>query len=189
MPVGRSELGIFGLYGSDSFVLVGDEGTTGTKRRPDPLVPDVNYNYLRFGMDARLRAGKFTVGSHFAPRFLTSMHNVDQEYWWFPGATGSGVDFGAFLSFEILKFMDIAGGVDYIRYGFDFNNIPDDAGMPGNVTSQKIAGGATDTFLSGWAGLVFHWDPKTDADVDVEAGAASVEAKKPSSDVEEEEEE
>jgi hypothetical protein len=119
------------------------------------------------------------------------MHNVDQDYWWFPGATGSGLDFGAFLSYEILKFMDVAAGVDYIRYGFDFNNIPDDAGTSGNLTSTKIAGGATDTFLSGWAGLVFHLDPKTDAqvDADAEAGAASVEAKKPSSDEEEEEEE
>jgi hypothetical protein len=191
MPVGRSELGVFGLYGAHSFVLVGDEGTQGAERRPDPLVPDVNYNYLRFGMDARLRVSKFTVGSHFAPRFLTSMHNVDQDYWWFPGATGSGLDFGAFLSYEILKFMDVAAGVDYIRYGFDFNNIPDDAGTSGNLTSTKIAGGATDTFLSGWAGLVFHLDPKTDAqvDADAEAGAASVEAKKPSSDEEEEEEE
>ena len=71
--------------------LGGDEGSQGGKRRPDPLVPDVNYNFLRFGMDARLRAGKFTIGSHFAPRFLTSLKNVDQEYWWFPGATGSGI--------------------------------------------------------------------------------------------------
>ncbi len=191
MPVGRSELGVFGLYGSHSFVLVGDEGTQGANRRPDPLVPDVNYNYLRFGMDARLRAGKFTVGSHFAPRFLTSMHNVDQDYWWFPGATGSGIDFGAFVAFEVLKFMDIAAGADYIRYGFDFNNIPDDAGLATNPTSQKIAGGATDTFLSGWAGVIFHFDPNTE--VDAETGAVSAEAttekKKPSSDDEEEEEE
>lgn len=189
LPIGRSELGMFGLYGSHSFVLVGDEGTQGTERRPDPLVPDVNYNYLRFGMDARLRFSKFTVGSHFAPRFLTSMHNVDQDYWWFPGATGSGIDFGAFVAYEILKFMDVAGGVDYIRYGFDFNNIPDTAGLSSDLTSQKIAGGATDTFLSGWVGLIFHLDAKTDADVDVEAGAAAVEAKKPSADEEEEEEE
>ena len=103
------------------------------------------------------------------------------------GATGSGIDFGAFVSFEILKFMDIAAGVDYIRYGFDFNNIPDTAGTPGDLTSQKIAGGATDTFLSGWAGVVFHLDPSTE--VDAESGAVSVEAKTPPSDVEEEEEE
>jgi hypothetical protein len=191
LPVGRSELGMFGLYGAHSFVLVGDEGTQGTERRPDPLVPDVNYQFLRFGMDARLRAGKFTVGSHFAPRFLTSMKNIDQDYWWFPGATGSGIDFGAFAAFEILKFMDVAAGVDYIRYGFDFNAIPDDAGTPGNVTSQRIAGGATDTFLSGWVGVTFHFDGKSE----LEDGAVAVEAepdadeKKPDPDVEEEEEE
>jgi hypothetical protein len=160
--------------------------------RPKPLVPDVNYQFLRFGMDARLRAGKFTIGSHFAPRFLTSIKNIDQEYWWFPGATGSGVDFGAFAAFEVLKFMDVAAGVDYIRYGFDFNAIPDDAG-PTNPTSQKIAGGATDTFLSGWAGVIFHFDGKAeieDGAVAVEAGSDTDEKKsKPDPDVEEEEEE
>lgn len=172
LPVGRSELGMFGVYGSHSFVLVGDEGTRGTQVRPDPLVPDVNYQFLRFGMDARLRAGKFTLGSHFAPRFITSLKNIDQEYWWFPGATGSGIDFGAFGAFQILKFMDVAAGFDYIRYGFDFNAIPDDAGLPSNTRSQRIAGGATDTFLSGWAGVIFYLDGKAE----IADGAVAVEA-------------
>ena len=93
LPVGQHELGVFGLYGAHAFVLVGDEGPP--PQRPNPLVPDVNYQFVRIGFDARLRFGKFTAGSHFAPRFLTSMKNVDQEYWWFPGATGSGVHGGA----------------------------------------------------------------------------------------------
>ena len=139
LPLGASELGIFGAYGAHSFVLVGDEGTSGTTVLPDPLVPDVNYNFLRFGFDARLRVSKLTVGSHFGARFLTTMHNIDQDYWWFPGATGSGIDFGAMLGYQILSFMDVAGGADYVRYGFDFNGIPDDAGLPGSP-AQKIAG-------------------------------------------------
>ena len=108
------------------------------------------------------------------------MKNIDQEYWWFPGATGSGIDFGAFAAYQVLSFMDIAVGVDYIRYGFDFNGLPDNAGLP-DSTATKIAGGAIDTYLSGWGGLIFHFDGKSK----VEDGAVSVEAK-PSAPVEEE---
>ncbi|HEX6275157.1 MAG TPA: hypothetical protein VFZ53_19090 [Polyangiaceae bacterium] len=172
LPFGESELGVFGLYGAHSFILVGDEGTQGTEVRPDPLVPDVDYRFLRFGFDARLRVGALSVGSHFGARFLTSMKNIDQDYWWFPGATGSGIDFGVFAAFQILPFMDLAAGGDYIRYGFDFNNIPDDAGLPGS-TAQKIAGGATDTYLSGWFGVILHFGGKAKA----EDGSVSVEAK------------
>jgi hypothetical protein len=191
LPLGESELGIFGVYGAHAFILVGDEGPSGTPgtpgfvNRPTPLVPDVNYQFLRFGFDARLRVKKLSVGAHFAPRFLTSLRNIDQSGYWFPGATGSGIDFGASVGYEIVSFMDVAVGADYVRYGFDFNNIPSDAGTPGS-TAPVIAGGATDTFLSGWLGVIFHFDGKAK----VEDGAVAVEAKpskKPS--VEEEEEE
>ena len=185
LPLGESELGIFGLYGAHSFVLVGDEGTTGAgtpqeRIRPDPLVPDVDYHFLRTGFDARLRVAQLSVGSHFAARFLTSMKNIDQEFWWFPGATGSGIDFGIFAGYQVLSFMDITVGADYIRYGFDFNGIPDNAGTPGSP-AQKIAGGATDTYLSGWGGLTFHFDGKAK----VAEAAVSVETK-PSAPIEEE---
>ena len=183
LPVGQHELGVFGLYGAHAFVLVGDEGPP--PERPNPLVPDVNYQFLRIGVDARLRFGKITAGSHFAPRFLTSMANIDQTYWWFPGATGSGIDFGAFVAYELLKFMDVAVGGDYLRYGFDFNAIPSNAGLPGS-TARSVAGGATDIYLGGWLGVIFHFDGKaSEAD-----GTVAVEAApKPDPDAEEEEEE
>lgn len=183
LPVGPHELGVFGLYGAHAFVLVGDEGPP--PERPNPLVPDVSYQFLRVGFDARLRFGKFTLGSHFSPRFLTSMANIDQDYWWYPGATGSGIDFGGFLAFELFRFMDVAAGADYVRYGFDFNGIPSDAMLP-NSNARSIAGGATDVYLGGWLGFIFHYDGKASA----ADGAVAVEAApKPEPDVEEEEEE
>jgi hypothetical protein len=173
LPVGPHELGLFALYGAHSFVLVGDEGPTPDRpNRPYPLVPDVNYIFIRPGVDARLHVNRLTVGAHFAPRFLTAMKQIDQNRFWFPGATGSGVDFGAMAAFQLLSFLDIAAGVDFIRYGFDFNAIPNNAGTAGSL-APLIAGGATDTFMSGWAGVMFHFDGKASA----ADGSVSVEAK------------
>jgi hypothetical protein len=173
LPLGPHELGIFALYGAHSFVLVGDEGPSADRpNRPYPLVPDVNYTLIRPGVDARLHVSRLTVGAHFAPRFLTSMKQIDQERFWFPGATGSGVDFGAMAAFQILSFLDIAAGVDFLRYGFDFNAIPNDSGLPGS-RAPLIAGGATDTYISGWAGILLHFDGKAAA----ADGSVSVEAK------------
>jgi hypothetical protein len=173
LPVGPHELGLFALYGAHSFVLVGDEGPSADRpNRPYPLVPDVNYTFIRPGVDARLYVSRLTFGAHFAPRFLTSMKQIDQDRFWFPGATGSGVDFGAMAAFRILSFLSIAAGVDYLRYGFDFNAIPNDAGLPGS-RAPLIAGGATDTYISGWAGILLHLDGKANA----ADGSVSVEAK------------
>jgi hypothetical protein len=99
------------------------------------------------------------------------MKQIDQSRFWFPGATGSGVDFGAMAAFRILSFLDLAAGVDFLRYGFDFNAIPNDAGLAGSL-APLIAGGATDTYISGWAGILLHLDGKgsaADGSVSVEA--------------------
>src|SRR5687768_403153 len=67
LPLGSSvELGTFGLWGRQQFLLLGDE--------VDPLVPDTTYTYLRIGIDGRIQLGKFTVDVQVAPRFLTSMN-------------------------------------------------------------------------------------------------------------------
>jgi hypothetical protein len=146
IPIGRHEFGIFGEYGSQSFALVGDENPN---QQPYAVVPDVHYNYLRFGLDARFRISKFMVGASVAPRFLTSMKELDKGGVWFPGATGSGLDFGMMLGWQLLPWFAPTVGMDYVRYGFDFNNLP--AKPPPRV----IAGGATDTYLSGWFALLF----------------------------------
>jgi hypothetical protein len=152
LPIGKHELGIFGVYGNQSFVLAGDEDPTKT---PYALVPDVHYHYLRFGLDARFYISKLLVGAHVAPRFLTSMKEIDKGGVWFPAATGSGLDMGVLLGWQILPWLTPTLGVDLVRYGFDFNNTP----VPQNIYDQRVvAGGATDTYLSGWLGATFNFD-------------------------------
>lgn len=152
LPLGAHELGIFGLYGNHSFVLSGDEDPNKGNGAPYAVVPDVHYHYLRFGLDARFRFGKLMLGAQVAPRFLTAMKEIDKAGVWFPGATGSGLDFGAMAGFQLLPWLMPAIGVDMVRYGFDFNN------LPVNPKQTVVAGGATDTYLSGWLGVIATFD-------------------------------
>lgn len=152
LPLGPIELGLTGTYGSHSFILYGDEGGTGL----EPLVPDVRYDQIRIGGDIRARISKLLVGAHLAHRQLLSLHQIDLEYVWFPGATGRGLDFGLELGWEVLPFLDVVGGTDVIRYGFDFNGMPVEPVpcAPRGCRAPVIAGGATDTYISGWLGAM-----------------------------------
>ncbi len=192
VPVGRHELGIFGVFGNQSFVLSGDEQPG---KEPYALVPDVHYNFIRVGMDARFYISKLIVGVQVAPRFLTSMKEVDMggepapptapatKSTWFPGATGSGFDFGLMLGWQILPWLTPVAGFDVVRYGFDFNNLP--AAPPPRV----IAGGATDTFVSGYLGVMANFDfsgSASEASVSTETKSTDPEAEEIHLDEEEE---
>jgi hypothetical protein len=149
LPLGRLELGIFAVYGDQSFTLGGDENPSGVAYA---LVPDMHYHYIRTGLDLRGYISKLIVEAHVAPRFLTSMHEIDLARVWFPGAMGSGLDGGVMLGWQFLPWLTAAIGGDFVRYGFDFNN------QPATPTPRVVAGGATDTYLSGWFGVMSTFD-------------------------------
>ena len=184
IPLGKSELGIFGLYGDQSFSVLGDEtppraGVSPASSPPYAVVPDVHYHYLRIGLDARFYISKLMVGGHVAPRFLTAMKELDKAKVWFPGATGSGLDIGMLLGWQILPWLQGVGGIDMVRYGFDFNNSP---AVPARGI---VAGGATDTFVSGWLGAMGTFGGPPDVSASVSAETTEDEPKSKSDDEEE----
>ncbi|HEY3498400.1 MAG TPA: hypothetical protein VGK73_27085 [Polyangiaceae bacterium] len=146
-PIGAHELGTSLAYGSHWFKLKGDETFGGD---PYAVVPDVDYRYVRASIDGRIYLKKLVVGAHLAPRFVTSLHELDLAGVWFPGAHGSGLDFGVMGGWKFLPWLSAVGGIDVVRYGFDFNNTP--------APNRVVAGGATDTYLSLWLGAMFHLD-------------------------------
>ncbi len=145
IPLNPHEVGVSVEYGIHKFRLAGDED--GTTNPAFPLVPDTDYRLIRPGVDARFRFSEFMVGLSAAPRILLSMSELDSAVW-FPGASGMGFDFGLILGYSIIPSLDVVAGVDYVRYGFDFNAIP--------ANNPVVAGGATDTYLSGFLGLAFR---------------------------------
>jgi hypothetical protein len=158
-PIGPHELGTSLAYGQQWFKLKGDEAY-GVE--PYAVVPDVDYHYVRVSVDARFYIKKLIVGGHFAPRFVTSLDELDLEGVWFPAATGSGLDFGVMGGWQLMPILAVVGGLDVARYGFDFNPVP--------VDNRVVAGGATDTYLSLWVGAMFTFDAQANA------SGASVEA-------------
>jgi hypothetical protein len=56
----------------------------------------------------------------------------------------------------VLPFLDVVGGFDIVAYGFDFNDVPDEPTPcgPAGCRAPLIAGGATDTYMSGWLGAM-----------------------------------
>jgi hypothetical protein len=185
LPIATHELGIFAEYGRHTFIMLGDEVSAPPK--PYAVVPDVKYAFIRTGIDAQFRFGKVIAGAHIAPRFLRSLAELDLAGVWFPGATGSGVDAGVMAGYDVLSFLSVVGGGDILRYGFDFNGMPPCAFMEQRCV---VAGGATDTYISGWLGVMFRLDGSaattdasaaattttdastTDADADADADAA-----------------
>jgi hypothetical protein len=156
LPIGPHELGMFAEYGQHSFILKGDEQSR--PGQPYALVPDTNYTFIRTGMDARFYFGKVVVGAQFAPRFMQSVREIDLKGVWFPGATGSGLDFGVNGGYSVLPFLSVVAGADVLRYGFDFNGMPECPDMPTPPRRCVVAGGARDTYLSGWLGAMVHLD-------------------------------
>ncbi len=140
IPIGPGEIALFVEYGAQSFILHGDEGGTDSLA---PLVPDVKYTFVRLGVEPRVRVAKVLIGGHVAPRILTSLHNIDLENVWFPGASGWGLDFGLMVGYGVLPYLDVVLNADFIGYGFDFNPLPTDP-----VLAPVVAGGATDRYNS-----------------------------------------
>ena len=135
IPIEKHELGVQGTYGKHSFKVEDDPAA--------PLVPDVDYTYLRFGLDGRVRVDQILLGAHFGYRMLLDTGELQSDAW-FPNTGGGGVDAGLFAGYEFITGVALVAGFDFRRYFFSFDPSPGD---------PLIAGGAVDEYLSGWGGL------------------------------------
>lgn len=166
---GAHEIAPYATFGKHSFVIYDDlypyyyPGTTTFDDYYDAL-PNVGYEYIDLGVQPRFQFGEFSVGGRAAYRIVNDTGGLqqagppDQPYdTWFPNAKGSAVSAGVQLGYAITPIFEILVGGDFTRYGFDFNHIPTTeertaAGLP-EIPVARVAGGATDTYLSGWIAL------------------------------------
>jgi hypothetical protein len=134
LPLGEHELSLVAGYGGSSYELLGDEAS--------PVVPDIAYRYLRVDAGARFGFGAPFVRLHLGTRFVTSSGAIADA--WFPGATVRAFEGGVGAGYVLSRALELELGLDYLRYGFDFNPIPASA----DPWTRPIAGGAIDQYLN-----------------------------------------
>jgi hypothetical protein len=136
----KSHLGLVTRFERQSFTI------SGTASSPNPVIPDVRYTSIAPGLDFRFSLfGPVSLLGGGAYHFVLSVGEIGTAAW-FPHQSSWGVDAELGFGVELGRSFEIRILGQLQRYGFTFNPEPGD---------PHIAGGATDTYLSG--GLWLAW--------------------------------
>jgi hypothetical protein len=137
----KSHIGIEARFERQGFTI------SGTASNPKPDIPDVGYSAVAAGLDLRFSLfGPVSFVGGAAYRHLFSVGEIGSATW-FPRQTSMGLDARAGIGVELGSSVEIRILGTLQRYGFSFNPEPGD---------PKVAGGATDTYLSGGMYLAFR---------------------------------
>lgn len=143
IPASIATMGLGANYGSHTFAL--KDTASGS---PSGLFPNVNYSFVELGGDVELKIGEILIGAQGAYLLTLGVGEIGSEEW-FPNAKAQGVHFGGHVGWAASRAVDLLAGVDARMYGFNFN--PVDVNRP----DDRVAGGATDRYVSAWLALRF----------------------------------
>jgi hypothetical protein len=108
-------------------------------------VPDVRYNFLRYGLEGRMPITRFLdLSAGLGYRSLMSGGRVASQY--FPNSRTGAVDGYATVGVPISDTFGIDGTVRYVRYFYDLRP---------EVGDTYVAGGALDQYLMASVNLVY----------------------------------
>jgi hypothetical protein len=152
LPIGEHMLGATGTYGRHKFDLAGDDGPCAPTAMPPinspcPKIPDVNYSYVKVGIDGMFRFGDFMAGARVGKRIV--MGTGALKTIWFPNVKAQSLEAGVTVGYRLVSMLDLVAGFDWLRYGFDFNPVDPNR-------RAYVAGGAVDEYLSGYIAFRFH---------------------------------
>ena len=160
LPIAAHELGLSAAYGAQQFEI--DDG--GTESNPDnaeginaKLVPDVNYSYVRLGMDFTYAMQTYFLTGDLGLRVINSAGKEPgqiQNDRWYPRADVGGVDFGVTAGYSVSERFTVTVGMDFRNYFYTMNSKLEDFGVPVSATSdagprRPVAGGANDMYFAG----------------------------------------
>lgn len=155
IPVAAHELALFGAFGNHAFAITGHEAVNGDRS----AFPDVSYRFFDVGLDARLLFEQIRLGAFAKYRMLLGYGDIATNEW-FPNTSGSALSFGGEVGWKLSSVVEALVGVDVLQYGLTFD--------PEVTASQdRIAGGATDRFVSVWGALGFTWPGDSPAEAAV----------------------
>jgi len=130
----KSHVGLEARFERQTFTI------SGTASQPRPSIPDVGYSALAAGVDLRFSLfGPVSLLGGAAYRHLFAVGEIGAAAW-FPRQTSMGLDANVGIGVELGSSFEIRILGALQRYGFTFNPEPGD---------PHVAGGATDTYLSG----------------------------------------
>jgi hypothetical protein len=137
----KSHVGLEARFERQGFTI------SGTASNPKPDIPDVGYSALAVGVDLRFSLfGPVSLLGGADYRHLFAVGEIGSAAW-FPRQSGMGVDAHVGIGVELGRSFEIRILGTLQRYGFSFNPEPGD---------PRVAGGATDTYLSGGLLLAFR---------------------------------
>jgi hypothetical protein len=159
--LGDSELGIGLGWGKTQTVMADDNVTfTNNSTVKDPgLFPDAVYTYLRAAVDGRYALTQQLSLTGGLGLRLPSVGTKDGqlgERRWFPRATASGMDAEIGAMYEVVPNLSVTADVDMRVYGLTMHSTSGDVGAPGSPGVSSVAGGATDRYLGGFAGVAYR---------------------------------
>jgi len=151
LPLGPADFMLTVAGGKHAFVL----HNGATSMRANLSVPDMQYTYVRAGLDARVRLPfKFSAQAGAAYRGVLSggTQNYDlQSMAYFPkGLTVAALDVSASVGYQVLAPLEARVGFDFRRYGLDMHP----------QTSGATVSGAVDSYTAFWLGVAVLLDGK-----------------------------
>ncbi|MCG8553706.1 MAG: hypothetical protein MJD61_00235, partial [Proteobacteria bacterium] len=139
LPVSGLYLLLRADYGYQAFSLRGAAYT--------PELPSVAYQFVRGGIDSRLRLlDDLTLDVEAAYLYLIDVGDLGSSDY-FPNVAGAAVEGLLGLRRPLLEHMSVRLGLSYRRYFFAFHPRPD---------HQRIVGGALDQFLTVTVSAIYH---------------------------------
>jgi hypothetical protein len=137
----KSHVGLEARFERQNFTI------SGTASNPKPDIPNVGYSALAAGVDLRFSLfGPVSLLGGAAYRHLFAVGEIGSASW-FPRQSSMGLDANLGLGVALGSSFEIRLMGALQRYGFSFNPEPGD---------PRVAGGATDTYLSGGLLLAFR---------------------------------
>jgi hypothetical protein len=148
------EVGMLAGWGQTSTVVQGDnEPFLNNPAQTDPgLFPDMEYTYLRFGVDARAPVmDELSIGGGLSVRLPELGDETGQiaEQRWFPRATATGLDAQLFGLYRLTGGLSAMALVDARFYWMTMHSNAGDIGV------SAIAGGAQDRYIGALLGLEY----------------------------------
>jgi hypothetical protein len=147
LPLGKLELGLVAGFGQHSFGLSNSD-------KIDPDIPDVVYNFVRLGPDARWQfASAWAVQLGAAYLIGLSQGQIAASEW-FPHTSGNGLELELGLQFAVSRVLGFELNFGLQRYFMSLNPDPKDPGVVG--ASPRVAGGALDEYFSTRFGVIIR---------------------------------